>query len=247
MVTRPAHQAESLCQMIEAAGGQIFRFPVLAIEPPDDINAARLQLAELPGFDMAIFISPNAVSRTRALLQADLPADCQIVAVGQGTARQLVTEFGRQPDVVPETGFNSEALLAMPALQDVAGRRIMILRGEGGRPLLGDTLGERGAKVTYATVYKRVRPAAELGQLAQAITDKAINVIVITSGEGLHNLLHMAGETYRHWLCSMPLILINQRLRVLAEKLGFNGELLLADNASDEAILNCLQKWIRQK
>lgn len=247
MVTRPAHQAEPLCQLIEAAGGRVFRFPVLAIEPPDDIPASRAQLAQLTDFDLAIFISPNAVSRAKALLPDGLPKSCRLVVVGQGTARQLVADFGRQPDVVPEAGFNSEALLAMPALQDVAGQRIMILRGEGGRALLGDILGERGAELIYATVYKRVKPATDTGRLQQAIENQAIEVIVISSGEGLENLLQMVGETYRQWLCSMPLVLVNQRLKALAERLGFTGELLIADNASDKAILTCLQNRVRHK
>ncbi|MDH5179212.1 MAG: uroporphyrinogen-III synthase [Gammaproteobacteria bacterium] len=240
LVTRPAHQAESLCRLIEDAGGRAFRFPVIAIEPPDEPDLTRAQLAALSDFDMAIFISPNAVSFSRQLLDS-LPTTCRIVAVGQGTARQLLADFQREPDVIPESGFHSEALLAMPALKQVAGQRVMILRGEDGRPLLGDTLRERGAEVIYATVYKRVRPAASLAMWQEAIAERLIHIIVVTSGEGLQNLWYMAGEQYRSWLSQIPLLLINPRLIPLAEKLGYSGKMIVAENAGDTAILHGLQ------
>ena len=247
LVTRPAHQAEGLCQLIEQAGGRAVRFPTLAIKPVEDSAVPQQLLARLGEMDMAIFISPNAVSQTKQLLPAGLPANLQVATVGTGTARQLDSDFGRQPDIVPAAGFNSEALLAMPALQDVASKQIMILRGDGGRPLLGDTLRDRGATVIYATVYIRSMPEISADELEHTIQEQNIDIIVITSGEGLNNLLHMAGETYLQGLCNMTLVLPNLRLKSMAEERGFNGELLIAGGNRDEDILTCLQQHVRQQ
>lgn len=245
LVTRPAHQAESLCQLIESHSGRAIRFPVIEIGPVDEQagkQALQAQLASLADCEMAIFISPNAVSQTKAILAAEFPKQCQIAVVGQGTARQLKQDFGREPDVIPAQGFNSEALLAMPALQQVSGKQIMILRGDGGRALLGKTLLERGARVIYASVYKRYQPAADLSLLEQPI-----DIIVLTSGDGIRNLWDMAGETYRTWLCNMPILIINPRLQKIAVDVGLQGETVLADSADDKAILNSLQSWASQK
>lgn len=248
LVTRPAHQAAPLCDLIEACNGKAVRLPVLEIGPPVDVATAKGQLAELAEYQMVIFISPNAVSGAKALLAetdaADLPQTCQIVCVGQGTARQLMADFQRQPDVIPESGFNSEALLALPALQQVAGQRIMIIRGEGGRPLLGDTLLERGAEVIYANVYERRLPAVGLESIRAQMPQ--IQVIVLTSGEGLRNLWQMAKDE-QTWLINMPLLVVNPRLASIASELGHQGEIITAVSAADEAIVTALADWAVDK
>ena len=49
LVTRPAHQANVLTQLVEQAGGRIVLFPAIAIEPPVDPKGAALLLHELEG------------------------------------------------------------------------------------------------------------------------------------------------------------------------------------------------------
>src|SRR5688500_19671787 len=78
-------------------------------------------------------------------------------AWGSGTRREL-EKHGIANVIAPESGADSEALLATPALGDVAGKRIAILRGDGGRALLADTFAERGAQVEYVTCYRRLVP-----------------------------------------------------------------------------------------
>jgi len=246
VVTRPAHQAEHLCQLIEQAGGRAIPFPTIAIAPPEDKAALAAQLTHLKDFDLAIFISANAVSHCHRLLKGGLPTGLKLVVVGKATARQLHTSFSRQPDIVPTSGFNSEALLALPELQQVRGKRIIILRGEGGRTLLGDCLGERGAEVDYANLYRRVQPQVDNTSIERLVQHAAADIIVATSGEGLENLFAMLGETYRVWLCRLPLLVVNQRLYERARQLGFAAEILVTREPADEAILECIQAWALQ-
>ncbi len=63
VVTRAAHQAEELCQLIEAAGGRPVQVPVTRIEPAAEASAKLALLRpNLQSINVAIFISPNAAT-----------------------------------------------------------------------------------------------------------------------------------------------------------------------------------------
>ncbi|MCG8428279.1 MAG: uroporphyrinogen-III synthase, partial [Chromatiales bacterium] len=195
LVTRPAHQADGLCQLIQASGGAPLAFPALEIAPPADPEQAAAYLRRLADFQIAIFISPNAVSRALALLAgAELPPELQLAAVGKGTANALAAA-GYSVDITPNERFDSEALLQSRELQAVGGKRVLIVRGVGGRALLGDTLTERGAQVSYAEVYQRRLPECDPTPLLERWDD--VDVVVATSGEILDNLWHLLGSEGR--------------------------------------------------
>ena len=160
LVTRPAHQADRLCELIKQAGGRALRFPVIEILPPHDTAPLAALIDTLDDADIAIFISANAVEHGLALLRArrDLPAALKLAAIGRSTGAALRATLGRGPDICPAERFDSEALLALEAMQKVHGKRIVIFRGEGGREVLAETLRARGATVEYADVYRRARP-----------------------------------------------------------------------------------------
>ena len=188
-------------------------------------------------FDIAVFVSTNAVERGLALIHrhGGVPARLQVAAVGQRTAEALLQQSGRL-DIQAPPPYNSEALLATSALQAVMGKRIAIFRGVGGRELLAETLRQRGAQVEYAEVYRRVRPNIRLADLVPPETN--IDLIMITSQDGLQNLVEMAEmEQRREWLLNIQLVAISPRVAQLAEKLGFMHPVLTAAQASDEAMV----------
>lgn len=241
LITRPAHQAEPLCQRIVAAGGRAIRFPLLRIEDNSDSPAVNELLRDPAIYDLAIFISPNAVEYGLAALarHGGLSDSTRIGAVGRGTARELEKALKRTPDLLPTERFDSEGLLALPGLQAVEGKRILILRGNGGRELLGDTLRERGATVNYAEVYRREAPKAddaEAGWLEKS------DMLTLTSGEALQNLLAVTTEAERPDLLDKPLITVSERLAQQAREAGFH-QVRVADSAEDEAILNAILSW----
>jgi len=91
LVTRPAEQAEGLCAALEEQGAKVFRFPVIEIREPGDTTVLQGLLARLNEFDLAVFISANAVNRglPRALAQGRFPAHLRVAAVGRRTAQEL--------------------------------------------------------------------------------------------------------------------------------------------------------------
>lgn len=190
LITRPAEQAAPLATLIQQAGGEAVVFPAIEIAEPANLPALKSVIARLLQFDRAIFISPTAVARAFHYLD-HWPAGLSVAAIGAGSARAL-QRAGVQNILVPEQGQDSEALLALPEMQQVNGLRIVIFRGEGGRELLADVLRERGAQVEYAECYRRIKPQADIAPLLS----QHLDAIVVTSREGLQNLRELLGE---HW------------------------------------------------
>lgn len=246
MVTRPIAQADHLCRLIKQYGGSPFIFPVLEISDPPDTTRLFEIIHRLDDFDLAIFISANAVNQAIKyikLCRRQIPAKLKLATIGEASACALQNLLGREPDVCPKTQFNSEALLAMGAMQEVADLSIVIFRGEGGRGYLGDTLRQRGAKVEYASVYRRSQPKANLDTLRKQLASGGVHVITITSGEGIHNLCNMLGEEQQHWLRNTQLVVVNQRLVALVQELGFIKPAIVAATASDDDIVEAIRHW----
>ena len=246
VVTRPAHQAEGLCALIETHGGQAILFPVLDIEPKIDAEFLQ-QIQYLNDYHIALFISPNAVNNALPAIQAHggLPPHIRIGAVGKATAGALA-ERHWPVHIFPEDKFDSESLLALPVLQDVRDKKIIIFRGVGGRELLADTLRKRGALVQYAECYQRRKPSHDVKPLVQGWAKHALDIIIITSVEGLKNLIEMVGKESTQNLFNTPLLVVSERMVEEAHKLGFNAAVICATKASDEYIMEALLQWAQQ-
>ena len=248
LVTRPAHQAQHLCALIEAEGGRAIAFPVLEIQDLKDNSAVMRLLERLDEFDIAIFISANAVIKAMDLIlsQRDWPSHLQIAVVGARTAEAL-QEYGVTVDICPEEKFNSEALLALPEMCAIKNKKVVIFRGEGGRELLADTLRQRGADIEYAEVYRRGKPADTPGHaplnLADLLMTDKINIIVVTSNEGLRNLWELAGAAGQEMLTHMPLAVMSARIAAVAQELGVKYPVLVAPEANDEGLLAAIKAW----
>jgi uroporphyrinogen-III synthase len=242
LVTRPAHQAGPLVEKLAAAGAEPLLFPLLEITPQagPELDAV---LARLGNFDLAIFISPTAVKFgvTAAARHGGWPAGLSLAAVGPGTARELIRQLGREPQICPTEGGGSEALLAEPALQEVDGRRILIVRGAGGRETLARTLAERGARVEHAVVYRR-QPPANAGPLNAALQAGEIDLILITSSEALDNLVRLTAPALRETLLGLPLLVTHPRQAERARALGFGHDPILAREGSDAAIIDAITR-----
>lgn len=218
LVTRPAAQADGLCDRIAAAGGRPIRLPVLAIAPAADPTSLRPLLAEV--WDLLVFVSRNAVEQALPLFPDQrLPTAPRLAAVGQATAEALIAA-GRAPDLVPSDRYDSETLLASPALADLRGQRVLIVRGNGGRALLGETLAARGAEVVFAEVYRRVLPAVSVEDI---IPDwrRDVAITIATSDEVLRNLITLARPVAGEGLFQTPLVVVAERTRELAREFGF--------------------------
>ena len=237
-MTRPAHQAENLSLLIEERGGVAVRFPTLAIAALDDAGTIQSTLADMDRYQWLIFISANSVTMHDYYSDSDKIKkfdSVRIAAIGKATAQALILA-GLPVDLVPESGYNSEALLAMPQMQQMNGQSCLIIRGEGGREELATTLRSRGANVEYLDVYKRIIPGIDNTQVSLLIEQDKLDVITVTSGEALQNLLIMLEEKHHHRLFEVPLVVVSNRIRQIAADIGFK-RIAVTHSPSDVAIL----------
>ena len=243
VITRPRLQAQVLEDLITANGGTAVLFPVIEIVAPTDPGPLMARLNRLDEFDIAIFISANAVTDGMKFIQTagGLPATLQLAVVGDATARALA-KSGHPADIHPKNKFNSEALLAVEEMNNVAGKNIIIFRGDGGRELLADTLRARGANVEYAECYQRVKPDIDVSNLMNHWQNNDIDAIVVMSNQGLRNLQEMVGKAGQPYLQDSQLVVISERTVKLAQQSGFSKQPLIATTASDQAVMEVLAR-----
>jgi uroporphyrinogen-III synthase len=245
LVTRPAHQAEKLSHLIEELGGMAVRFPALAIAALDDSGEIQNTLTHLDKYQWLIFISANAVTM-HSYYSDDVKISkfksVRIAAIGKATAQALALG-GLPVDLVAESGYNSEALLAMPEMQEINGQHYLIVRGKGGREELATTLSSRGAIVDYLDVYKRIIPDVDSSPVSLLIAQNKLDVITITSSEALQNLLVMLEEKYHQRLFQVALVVISNRIRQIAADLGFK-RIAVTQSPSDIAILETVSMCV---
>ena len=232
VVTRPKGQADGLAALIREAGGEPLLVPAIEIVPLADPAAFHAFADRLDSFDLAIFVSGNAVRCALALLGARRwPAHLKVATVGQGSRRAL-EEQGFSGVIAPPGQSDSEGLLAMPELAEVRGRRVAILRGDAGRELLGEVLRKRGAWVEQIACYQRVRPQP-VG-LAETWT-RGVDAVTVSSSEGLANFLDMLGTDAATKLARVALFVPHPRVAEDAARRGLAGAIVAGPGNAEMA------------
>jgi uroporphyrinogen-III synthase len=231
VVTRPAGQATHLAEALVEAGASPVLFPVLAIAPLSDTTALVEGIIQLDRYDLAIFISPNAVTMglREVLARRSWPENLRIATVGRSSEAALQAHdlAGQETQILcPQGRFDSEALLELPELRNVQGKNIIIFRGDGGREMLAETLRSRGALVDYLSCYQRSRPTQGPEPLMRLWEAGQLDALTVTSSEGLQNLAVMIGPLGLAWLKKTPLFVPHPRIAAAADALGIHTVVL---------------------
>jgi len=240
IVTRPARQAAGLVSQLAALGAVPIVFPAIVILPPSDNAPLARAHASLAQYDAAIFVSANAAEYG---VPGRWPASLRAFATGPGTAAALAA-VGVSEVSIPETTFDSEGLLALPALAGLAGKRIAIFRGEGGRDRLGDALRARGALVDYVDCYRRARPESGAAGIVQCLRDKRAHALTVTSSEGLDNLYSILDPEGRTLLAGIPAFVPHPRIAERARELGLRA---VPTASGDDGLVAGLLEWFAPK
>ena len=260
VITRPLAQAKPWAEQLAAAGFVPRLINLLEIRPlqePEQQRAIQNRIMDFDLYQKAIFVSQNAVHQAMDWLDRywpQLPIGIDYFAVGATSARELAAYGLAVTDLAQaESGsMTSETLLQAPGLQQVAGEKIIIFRGLGGRGHMGDELRARGAQVDYCELYARCLPESAAAELAAWLLERAADpnpsILALHSGESLkHLLLLMAGlpRQQQQQLASSWLLLPSERICQQAQAAGFK-RCLLAENATDQAMTQALLRARQQ-
>ena len=236
LVVRPAAQANQLVQMLRQLGHAPLCCPLLETRPGCDLPHLGDMLQEA---DLVIAVSMHAVHFAHYfLLQTGQTwPHIDYFAVGQASA-DAFAEVGIQ--ALCPADPRSEGLLALPALQGVSGRRVLILRGNDGRDLIARTLASRGALVHYCATYERHYPDLDGDALTRHWQAAGLDSLLITSGELLQRLLALVPGPQRPWLYDRLLVVPSPRVAEMAEGAGFT-RIVIAQGASNQALVAALE------
>ncbi|SDC70628.1 fused uroporphyrinogen-III synthase HemD/membrane protein HemX [Paraburkholderia lycopersici] len=259
VITRPAGQSETLAAQLAQHGMRTLDFPLIAIAPVSDEAPLRAALGALERYALVVFVSPNAVDRAFACyasVSAIWPPALPVAVVGPASVAALERHGVAEPDhrVVSPAGtgdearFDSESLYA--ALETAfganafAGKRVLIVRGDGGREWLAERLREAGAEVETVAAYRRIVPEPPIAAWTRvhALLEGAPHAWLVTSSEGVRNLDELArdhltaGEIVE--LHHAPVVAPHPRIAETARSMGFDR--ITVSGAGDERIVETL-------
>lgn len=249
LITRPAAQTTNWQQLLTAAGAKTVSTPLLRIVPIGADQAADYQaikniVMDISRYQHGIFVSKNAAQIGLEWLEQywpQMPLGLHFYAVGSATGNYLA-EAGYRATVATGS-MNTEALLEIWPEPDMSGQRVVIFRGRGGRPLMAETLRQRGAQVDFCEMYERHFPAdGVLDTLRAESWGQTGDVVTVHSGETLSNWHAIVDASGQMGWKQLPLLVPGERVAQLARQLGFT-QIVTSENASDACMLDTLLNW----
>lgn len=246
LVTRPADQAQALCELLHAASANAYAFPTIEIEA-ERSYALEKCIKKFDVFDIIIFTSVNAVKHSVPLIKQYwplLPAQIRFAAIGNST-KNAIEQQGWICHIFPKTAYSSEALLQTDEMQALTGKAVLILTGKDGLDHLAENLQARKNAVKIATCYQRIVP----NYTASAIMNLEKNnfdFIVCTSNESLKNLSLILSKRTLKKFQDAQIIAFSPRINTLAKSLGFTKQPIIATPASDAAIVAAITQCKRK-
>lgn len=241
LITRPSPSGNELTQRLIDAGKLAFHVPLIKIIAGRELPLLDAKLKALSAGDYVLLLSKNAVHYANwqlNQLEQSWPDTLSYYGIGKSTAFAFQEISGRLTHY-SQQGETSEDLLTLPTLNQVKNKRILLLRGNGGRDLLAKTLRKRGAIVEECECYQRVFIQYSPEDFEIQWEKKQIETLVVTSGEMLQRLFFLVTKPKKAWLLNCHLIVVSERLATIAEKLGWK-RITVADSAHNDALFRAL-------
>ena len=243
LITRPGERGEQLVDMLNKAGVMAIHLPLISIVAGQELNQLPNKLQQLNTGDYVFAVSQNAVEYAQQTLSSAgfyWRADLHYFTVGQRTAEDFASQTGNAVHY-PIEQENSEGLLDLPQMQDLQGKNVLILRGNGGREFFAEQASLRGAKVETLECYQRL--PIEYNNVEQISLCQRIGVdtLVVTSQEILNYLVVLVPTSELSWLFNCRLLTVSQRIAELAKNVGWTN-IVVTHKADNLCLFQALQQ-----
>ncbi|WP_076417449.1 uroporphyrinogen-III synthase [Colwellia sp. UCD-KL20] len=230
LITRPENEGRVLASKLDKLDVNSLCQPMFDYQGNDN-QTTLLKLLRQVQQPIVIFISVSAVTYANKLYALSSWPARQFFAVGTATAQALkaLNIKATSPEIQ-----TSEGLLAFAELQNITDQDIIIVRGDGGREHLADSLKARNANVTYFEAYQRIWRQLP-SNIEQHWRNHHINCMVITSDAILQNIVQLINQSDGYWQTACYWVVASERIATNAKALGFK-RVINANGANDNAI-----------
>ncbi len=238
LITRPEHEGRVLAEKLTTLGVNTYCQPLF----DHHSNQCQKELTKILACTqepIVIFISVAAVKFANKIQPISTWPYDKVLAVGSATAKALQA-LGINA-IAPEQ-HDSEGLLKLPHLQSINKRDIIIVRGDGGREYLADSLYSLGAKVNYFEAYQRIWRQLN-PDIAQHWHKNNINCIIITSNALLKSVVQLVSTSDECWQNRYIWVVASERIAQKAKEHGLD-QVINAHGANDNAIINTVSNVI---
>ncbi|VFP84236.1 Uroporphyrinogen-III synthase [Candidatus Erwinia haradaeae] len=242
LVTRPSPFSDELVTALRHQGRVAWAFPLIEFTSGTQLHILPRRLHTLESEDLVFILSQNVIHYSKmifARINMSWPTKLHYYAIGRSTALAFENTSGRAA-LWPKEKETSEVLIRLLPLQAIEGKHALILRGNGGRSLLEDTLLRYGAKVEIIECYQRCQKHYHGDKEGLRWRTEGIHTLVVTSGEMLKQLYLLFSVTDREeWLLKCRLVVVSERLNMLALDLGWT-KIHIASGADNKALLDAI-------
>ncbi len=236
LLTRQHRYLGNTAAILQRLDFQPTHVPTLSID--NDYTPELLKVfANLDDYTDVLFVSRNAVEVGMSMLdqQQGVPDGVRVMAVGAETAKQLF-RYGIDA-LFPSEGSGAEALLNVTQLNDLTGRRVLLVRGEQGLDWPAEEMRKRGATVDQAACYRQTIPEESQSRLHEALVDNnRLAGIFIHSAQSLHNLMSIAGD-HQKLLTESVLVAGSERIAQTAKEFNWKGDVRVAESPSNKHMM----------
>ena len=241
LLLRPQAKCQASAQAFKQANLSAVACGLIDTVVDDDaIEQLPAKIAELCSRaeqNIYVIVTSTVAAQQCVLTKNQWPSSICFFAVGTSTGR-ILHDAGL--DVIVPQESRTEGLLALPQLNHVNNKSVIVMKGFGGRELLHDILTARGAKVAEWEVYKRIKLDTPVSTQDWRIAQ--IHCIIATSGE----VIQAAFDYFEvNWLQTLNWIVVSQRTAEIASKLGIT-KIDMSRDASDQALIQCARQLVNR-
>lgn len=191
LITRAAHQADSLIKLVESHGGEPIAFPMIAIREISQTDKIELALKQLEIYDWIVFTSVNAVKyffsyAERFQVRFYFYPNLKIATVGEKT-KMFLEQLGFRTNFVP-IEYRAE-VLAVNMDESIEGKRVLIPRSSKANDDYIRVFEKRKAIVDSLIVYQNQEVQYSKEELI-TLQEKLVDSIAFTSPSSIKAMVN---------------------------------------------------------